>query len=221
MGTETLINDIDQKVVFPETTEGDALRIFAKYIASMPDRFEFLKDDNKEIVSKNGKNKLVSDIHSLKKGYTKNGYGAIFADFVVIDKSKPKSKREVFFEIKGTSNTTSCWGGVTFKELKSAIDNVDNYYFAIICTNKSVKNHFIHPKRDDSDNPYGVFMNLKEFLQFSTRASLGIQFNVKYPKRNSVLVATKEGKKAYTMNDIRDILKNDFIRKTIEQNDHS
>ena len=173
MEVETLIEEIE----FPKTTEGDALRIFAKYIASQSEQFEFLKDENDKIVNKKGK--LVSDIHSLKKGYTKKGYGAIFADFVVIDKSKTKSKREIYFEIKGTSDTTSCWGGVTFKELKSAIDNKDNYYFAIICTNKRVKNHFIHPKRDNPDNPYGVFMNLEEFLQFSTRASLGIQFNIK------------------------------------------
>lgn len=180
------------------TIEGKAVRLFEEYMHNHSDRFAAIMENGK----------VISDIRKCKVGYD-----SVFADYVVYDKIK---KRKVFFEIKGTSKTEQYWGGVTFKELKSAIKKGDDYYFAIICIDKTRKDPFIHLKRGDIDDPYSVFLTLDEFLKFSTRASLGIQFVIKYPNgEEGDIEPTNNGDNAYSVKDVKNFLDNDFIKKTI------
>lgn len=181
------------------SVEDIAVQLFVKYLyENHPDRFETIVEDGK----------VVSDIRKCRKGYE-----GVFADYVLFDKIR---KRKVFFEIKGTSKTDQYWGGVTFKELKSAIAKKDDYFFVIICTDNSWQLPFIHLKPIEADDPYSVFMTLDEFLGFSTRASLGIQFVIKYPNgENGELIKTKDGKNAYGRKELEDILKNEYIQKMI------
>lgn len=179
-----------------KSVEEKAVRIFEQYLHDHSDRFAAIVKEGKPI----------SDIRKCR-----NGYNSVFADYVVFDKIR---KDNVYFEIKGTSKTDQYWGGVTFKELKSALTNRSNYYFAIICTDSSRKDHFIHSKQ--SSDPYCVFMTLDEFIKYSTRASLGIQFVIKYPNgENGELQMSNNGDNAYKIKDIESILDNEFIQELI------
>lgn len=172
----------------PSTTEDWAVHIFEEYICRFPDRFRAIVDGGKK----------VGDIRRYR-----DGYNGVFADYAVYDTVMNET---VFFEIKGTSKTDQYWGGVTFKELESAVLKGGNYHFAIICTDGRRKDPFVHPRRDVPDDPYGVFMTLKEFLGFTTRASLGIQFTIKYSSDNSRLEATQQGRNAYSEEDLMKLL---------------
>ena len=179
-----------------KSVEEKAVRIFEQYLHDNSDRFAAIVKEGK----------VISDIRKCR-----NGYNSVFADYVVYDKIR---KENVYFEIKGTSKIDQYWGGVTFKELKSALTNRNNYYFAIICTDNSRKDHFIHSKHNS--DPYSVFMNLDEFIKYSTRASLGIQFVIKYPNgENCELQMSKNGDNAYKIKDIESILDNEFIQELI------
>lgn len=179
-----------------KSVEEKAVRLFEQYLHDHSDRFAAIVKEGK----------VISDIRKCR-----NGYNSVFADYVVFDKIR---KDNVYFEIKGTSKTDQYWGGVTFKELKSALTNRSNYYFAIICTDNSRKDHFIHSKQ--SSDPYCVFMTLDEFIKYSTRASLGIQFVIKYPNgENGELQMSKNGDNAYKIKDIESILDNEFIQELI------
>lgn len=190
---------IDVNVLASEkTVEDKAVRLFEEYMQSHSDRFEAIVENGK----------VISDIRKCRRGYE-----TVFADYVVYDKIE---KKKVFFEIKGTSKKDQYWGGVTFKELKSAIDREGDYFFAIISTDNKRKDPFIHNQRTDKNDPYGVFMTLDEFMRFSTRASLGIQFVIKYPNgEDGELLMTKNGENAYEVNYIKDILTNKYIKKLI------
>ena len=189
----------EQPTKMGKSIESQAFYYFEKYMATQC-------SDIFKLIEENGK--VISDIHRRK-----DGYESVFADYVVYDE---KNNKKVFFEIKGTSKTEQYWGGVTFKELKSAIEKRDDYYFAIICIDESRKDPFIHPKRGKDNDPYGVFLTLDEFLQFSTRASLGIQFVIKYPDgEDGELEPTNNGDKAYTVDDVNAFLDNDFIKENI------
>lgn len=179
------------------SVEEKAVRIFEQYLQNHSDRFA--------AIVKGGK--IISDIRKCR-----NGYNSVFADYVVYDKIR---KENVYFEIKGTSKTDQYWGGVTFKELSSALKNRNNYYFAIICTDSKRIDPFIHSRQIPSD-PYGVFMTLNEFIKYSTRASLGIQFVIKYPNgEKGELQMSKNGNNAYKIEDVESILDNEFIQELI------
>ena len=92
------------------------------------------------------------------------------------------------------------------KELESAVRKGDNYRFAIICTDSRRDDPFIYPQRNNPKDPYAVFMTLKDLLRFTTRASMGIQFTIKYSSKNSRLETTLQGKKAYSENDLMQLL---------------
>lgn len=182
-----------------ESIESQAVYYFEDYMAeNCSDRFKLIVDD---------KEKVISDIRRRKEGYD-----SVFADYVVYDTER---KKKAYFEIKGTSKTEQYWGGVTFKELKSAINANDeyDYYFAIICIDKNRKDHFVHPKRDSNDDPCGVFLTLDEFLPFTTRASLGIQFIMKYPQGERG--GLEDGKGAFKRDDVEEFLNNEFILNNI------
>lgn len=180
-----------------KSVEGKAVRIFEQYLHEHSDRFAAIVEGGK----------VISDIRKRR-----DGYKSVFADYVVYDRIR---KENVYFEIKGTAETNQYWGGVTFKELKSALENKKNYYFVIICTDNRRKDHFIHSKQNP-DDPYSLFMDLDEFITYSTRASLSIQFIIKYS--NGVaggLQKSKNGDNAYKIEDIVSILDNKFIQKLI------
>lgn len=128
------------------SVEEKAVRIFEQYLQKHSDRFAAIVKGEK----------IISDIRKCR-----NGYNSVFSDYVVYDKIR---KENVYFEIKGTSKTDQYWGGVTFKELSSALKNRNNYYFAIICTDSKRIDPFIHSRQIPSD-PYGVFMTLNEFIK--------------------------------------------------------
>lgn len=172
----------------PRSTEDWAVMIFEEYLFKYRDRFRAIEENGK----------VIGDIRKYR-----DGYKGVYADYVVYDTIR---EEEVFFEIKGTSKTDQYWGGVTFKELESAVQKGENYFFAIVCTDGRRRDPFIHHKREDSENPYDVFMSLKEFLAFTTRASLGIQFTIKYSSDNSRLEATQDGKNAYSEDELKKLL---------------
>lgn len=177
-----------------KSVEEKAVRLFEEYMHSNSDRFA--------AIVKGGK--VKSDIRRCR-----NGYNSVFADYVVYDKVK---KANVYFEIKGTSKNDQYWGGVTFKEIRSALLNQGNYYFAIICIDSTRKDPFIHSGQ--GSDPYHVFMDLEEFMKYSTRASLGIQFVIKYPNgEKGELQMTKNGENAYSLDDMKSILDDNFIQK--------
>lgn len=179
------------------STESQAVYLFEKYIyEKYGDRFMMYED----------KENRISDIR-----YVRKGYNSVFADYVIYDTVKEK---DVFFEIKGTTKPDKYWGGVTFKELMSAVNAGKDYdyYFAIIYTKNGGKNPFIHPKRVDVSDPYGVFLTLQEFLQYTTRASLGIQFEMEYNK-NLEIISDKKKDPFATEDDVKEFLKNEFIQK--------
>ena len=179
------------------SVEEKAVRIFEQYLQKHSDRFAAIVKGEK----------IISDIRKCR-----NGYNSVFSDYVVYDKIR---KENVYFEIKGTSKTDQYWGGVTFKELSSALKNRNNYYFAIICTDSKRIDPFIHSRQIPSD-PYGVFMTLNEFIKYSTRASLGIQFVIKYPNgEKGELQMSKNGNNAYKIEDVESILDNEFIQELI------
>lgn len=182
-GIQTVSFEIDTYRA-PSKTEDLAVRIFEEYIGGFPDRFKAIK--------------TVGDIRRYK-----DGYEGVYADYVVFDTEK---NEKVFFEIKGTSKTDHYWGGVTLKELESAVRKGDNYRFAIICTDSRRDDPFIYPQRNNPKDPYAVFMTLKDLLRFTTRASMGIQFTIKYSSNNSRLETTLQGKKAYSENDLMQLL---------------
>ena len=70
-----------------------------------------------------------------------------------------------------------------------------------------------------SDKNFHIFKNeptLNEFIKYSTRASLGIQFVIKYPNgEKGELQMSKNGNNAYKIEDVESILDNEFIQELI------